>query len=140
MNGEIIIHTDGGARGNPGPSACSFVAETNGEVLEKKSKYLGVSTNNVAEYQGVILALIWLSEKINEFGDEIAITFFLDSELIVRQILGTYKVKDEKLKGLYYEVNGLINRIGKNIFFKNIPRSKNKIADYLVNEELDKKH
>jgi ribonuclease HI len=133
---SIIIHTDGGSRGNPGPAACSFVAEENGVEIFKSSKYLGVATNNVAEYSGVILALKWLTEK-KYFNH--SIIFFLDSELVVKQINALYKVKDENLRSHFFEVLTLMKNFNGSISFKHIPREKNKTADFLVNCELDKK-
>jgi len=137
MNEGIVIHTDGGARGNPGPGACSFVAEEKGKLIKKTSMYLGVVTNNTAEYHGVILALTWLNE--NPFlhkGKEI--NFYLDSELITRQLNGQYRVKDVKLQALYLKCKNLSEKFSDKIFFKNVKREKNKIADYLVNKELDR--
>lgn len=137
-NDGIIIHTDGGSRGNPGPAACAFVAELEGKEVFSKAKYLGKQTNNYAEYSGVILALNWLVSQLPGTYSLLPITFFLDSELVVKQINAIYKVKDENLKKLFFEVLDLIKKINKKIIFKNVPREKNKIADQLVNEELDK--
>ncbi len=133
----IVIHTDGGARGNPGPAACAFVAEVGGKIIQEESGFLGNSTNNCAEYQGVILALKWLSTNHKNLTARSAI-FYLDSELVARQISGVYKVKDKKLTELFLQVNKLSKTIELTILYKNIPRSKNKKADVLVNRELDK--
>lgn len=139
MKGDsIIIHTDGGSRGNPGPASCAFVAESDGKIVFKSSRYLGKTTNNVAEYGGVILALEWVAEQLPVGNCQFPIVFYLDSELIVRQINGIYKVKDNNLKNLYNDVLKKLKKIGNNITFKNIPREQNKIADLLVNESLDK--
>lgn len=138
QNESTIIHTDGGSRGNPGPAACSFVAEENGLEIFKSSKYLGSTTNNVAEYRGVILALEWLISKSSSTVGGSSATFFLDSELVVKQINGLYKVKDENLRNLFFEVLTLIKKFKGSINFKHIPREKNKIADLLVNQELDR--
>lgn len=135
----LIIHVDGGARGNPGPAACAFIAEGEEKIVQKGSKFLGDSTNNCAEYQGVILALQWLEQSCKNFSWRSA-TFFLDSELAVRQLSGVYKVKDKKLIELYQTAIDLIKRIGLTIKFERIPRENNKIADFLVNKELDQKH
>ncbi|KKU09953.1 MAG: Ribonuclease HI [Candidatus Woesebacteria bacterium GW2011_GWB1_45_5] len=137
--GVLVIHTDGGARGNPGPSACAFVAEKAGKLIFKDSKYLGITTNNQAEYQGAILALKWFTGT--DTGLHIStVEFYLDSELIVRQLNGVYKVKDKDLRQLFFEASSLIKSIPLKIIFKNIPRSKNKLADLLVNQELDRQH
>jgi ribonuclease HI len=139
MNGdEIIIHTDGGARGNPGPAACSFVAETDGKIILQESKFLGESTNNYAEYQGVILAMQWLADKSQNSNTKHQISFYLDSELVVRQLNGVYKVKDKILFELFRQVDTLAKNTGLTISYKHVPRSNNKIADFLVNKELDK--
>ena len=136
MGNIVAIHTDGGSRGNPGPAACAFVAEEDGVVVHKAAFYLGKATNNVAEYTGVIKALDWILSSGGKFTKK-EIVFYLDSELIVRQILGIYRVKDLKLKSLYDEVTSLIKKTTLVINFKNIPREKNKEADYLLNKELD---
>jgi ribonuclease HI len=135
MEEGLVIHTDGGSRGNPGPAACAFVAEENGKEIFKSSKYLGETTNNFAEYKGVILALKWLNEnKIKNTP----VVFFLDSELVVKQINAVYKVKDENLRNLFFEVLSLIKKFGESFVFKHVPREKNLVADLLVNVELDK--
>jgi ribonuclease HI len=135
QKGQIVIHTDGGSRGNPGPAACAFVAEENGKEIFRQSKYLGDNTNNFAEYSGVILALKWLNENKTK---NTSVVFFLDSELVVKQINAVYKVKDENLRNLFFEVLSLVKEFGENFVFKHVPRGKNKIADLLVNIELDK--
>jgi ribonuclease HI len=132
---QITIHTDGGSRGNPGPAACAFVAEENGKEIFRSSKYLRNTTNNFAEYSGVILALKWLNE--NKFKNT-SVIFFLDSELVVKQINAIYKVKDKNLRNLFFETLSLVKKLENNIVFKHVPREKNKIADLLVNVELDR--
>lgn len=135
----IVIHADGGARGNPGPAACAFVVEVDRKTAYKASKYLGVATNNVAEYEGVIFALDWLIEKEQFLQSTIQpINFYMDSELIVNQLNGLYRVKDKNLRSLFFKVGVLVKELKTQVFFRNIPRSKNKIADSLVNENLDK--
>jgi ribonuclease HI len=138
QNGEIIIHTDGGSRGNPGPAACAFVVDKDGEEIFKSSKFLSTQTNNFAEYSGVILALKWLISQQSIINRRPLITFFLDSELVVKQINGIYRVRDEGLRNLFFEVLTLMKKIEGKIIFKNVPREKNKVADQLVNQELDK--
>lgn len=136
------IFSDGGARGNPGPAACAFVVLDGGKVVHREAKYLGETTNNVAEYQGVILALSWLCRlPVNHpaplAGRQSPITFYVDSELVANQIKGKYKVKDQKLQELFARVQSLLKKIPLKIIFKNIPRTKNKLADFLVNQILD---
>ena len=135
---EIVIHTDGGSRGNPGPAASAFVVEQEGLIIFKGSKYLGKVTNNFAEYTGVIIALEWFLSSPFLNSELSVVNFVLDSELIVRQINGLYKVKDENLQKLFTEVKNLITKTNKKMTFKNVPREQNKIADQLVNEELDR--
>lgn len=137
MEKDLIIHTDGGSRGNPGPAASAFVVKEGEKEIFKDSKFLGRQTNNFAEYNGVLLALKWL-EKDNRNNSQV--NFYLDSELVVKQINGVYKVKDETLRNLFFEALNLMNRLKKKFFFKSIPREKNKEADFLVNQELDKLH
>ena len=129
----LTIHTDGGSRGNPGPAACAFVVEKNDTEIFCKSKFLGTATNNFAEYSGVITALDWLIEN-NTYS---MVNFYLDSELVVRQINGLYKVKDENLKKLFLEVLTKIKETKVRIIFKHVPREENSRADFLVNQELD---
>lgn len=134
MEKSIIIHTDGGSRGNPGNAACAFVAAKNDEQIYTMSKYLGINTNNVAEYNGVIIALEWLiSENIED-----DVEFYLDSELVVKQIQGVYKIKNANLLDLNIKIKKLIKNLKGKIVFNNVPREQNKIADKLLNEELDK--
>lgn len=135
----MIIHSDGGARGNPGPGACAFIVEQNKRVVAKGSKYLGEVTNNFAEYSGVLLALNWLLKKSPFTNYHSPIIFLMDSELVVRQLTGLYKVKDENLKKLFVEVKNITAKISSDIIFKNIPREENKLADFLVNKTLDLK-
>lgn len=134
----IIIHTDGGSRGNPGPAACAFVAEKDGKEIIKASKFLGDQTNNHAEYHGVLLALNWLDSQSDIINQESSILFLLDSELVVKQINGLYKVKDENLRNLFFEALTLMKKLGGDFIFKHVLREKNKVADQLVNVELDK--
>ena len=133
----LIIHTDGGSRGNPGPAACAFSVEHEGEVIFEQSKFLNTATNNVAEYNAVILALQWLVSGENKLPGK-SILFLLDSELVVKQLNNVYKIKKTELQILNQEIRDLINQINKQIVFRNVPRDKNKIADALVNKELDK--
>lgn len=139
MENALTIHSDGGARGNPGPGACAFIVEKNGRVIAKGSKYLGKVTNNFAEYSGVLLALDWLLNKSPFINHHSPIIFLMDSELVARQLTGLYKVKDKNLKELFVEVKTIIKKISSDIVFKNIPREENVHADLLVNEELDNK-
>lgn len=135
MENALIIHSDGGARGNPGPGACAFTADENGRSVAGASKYLGRVTNNFAEYSGVLLALNWITgQSPRQQG---LIIFYLDSELIVKQLNGLYKTKNSVLIKLNREVKDLIEKNKLQIIFRYIPRGKNKLADSLVNRKLD---
>lgn len=132
--GQLIIYTDGGAKGNPGPGAAAAVFyNEKGQRIKEVSKFLGVTTNNQAEYQAVILAL----EEAEKLGFK-KVKIFLDSELIVNQLNNLYRVKDAKLKSLYFRILKL-SRIFHSLSWAHIPRTKNKLADRLVRQEI-KKH
>lgn len=137
QNDVIIINTDGGSRGNPGPGACAFSIRNGFKVIFQGSRYLGTTTNNDAEYRGVILALETIEHNLEVF-EKSSIQFLLDSELVVKQLNGLYKIKNENLRNLYSEIFSKIKKIGIKISFCHVPREKNKKADQLVNEELDK--
>jgi ribonuclease HI len=136
----LEINTDGGSRGNPGPAAIGVLARTNGQQVFALSEKIGATTNNVAEYTAVLRALQTIeSEKISAEK----IRFTLDSELIVKQITGTYKVKQPHLQLLRKQIVDLsqsLRQTGqiKLMSFINVLRDKNKEADRLVNEALDK--
>lgn len=138
VNSKIVVHTDGGSRGNPGPAACGFLIEKDGNEIYKGAKYLGKVTNNFAEYSGVISALEWLLKEKGVMVGVDGITFILDSELVVRQLTGVYRIKDQTLQRLAMEVKNLITKIAVKIDFKNVLRNENKEADRLLNEELDR--
>lgn len=126
------IYTDGGSRGNPGKSACAYViCNQSDEVVEDSGFYMGLATNNQAEYLGVQKAL----ERAQELGiDEVKL--FSDSQLIVNQLKGVYKVKNVELAPYYQKVKSLSESF-KSISFTHIPREMNKLADQLVNDTLD---
>jgi len=135
---KIIIYTDGGSRGNPGPAAIGVLfCNERGEVFKKYSEYLGEATNNEAEYQAVVFAL----KKFKAlFGKKLAqsteIEIKSDSELIIKQLNGEYKILEPDIQQLFLQLWNL--RLDfKSIKFKRIPREKNKEADKLVNESLD---
>lgn len=135
---KIIIYTDGGSRGNPGPAAIGVIfCNEKGQVIKKFSEYLGDATNNEAEYQAVIFAL----KKFKAlFGKKLAknseIEVRSDSELLINQINGQYKILEPKIGILFLKVWNLKLDF-KKVKFKLISREKNKIADKLVNETLD---
>jgi len=129
---KVIIYTDGGARGNPGPAGIGVVIYDEKKVLLATHKrYIGEATNNQAEYQAVILAL----EKALELGAK-RVDFKLDSELVVKQLRGEYKVKNEQLAILVQDVLQLSNKFLQ-INYSHVPREQNELADQLVNEAID---
>ena len=127
---KATIHTDGGARGNPGPAGIGAVIKVGDKQLELK-RYIGETTNNQAEYRALILAL----EHALENGVTEA-ECLLDSELVVKQLNREYRVKDKDLGVLFVKVYNLSTKF-KKITFKHIYREQNKLADKLVNEAID---
>ena len=132
----LHVFTDGGALGNPGPAAVGVVIKREGKTIKKLAKYLGKTTNNVAEYSAVIEGLQWLIA--NSKWQIEGIVFFLDSKLVVNQLNGLFKIKDYKLRNLVIKVRQLEREIGGNVFYRYIPRQKNKEADLLVKRVLRK--
>ena len=126
------LSTDGGARGNPGPAAYGYVLEdAGGDVLAAHGERIGVATNNVAEYSALVAGL----EKAIELGvDELQVVS--DSELLVRQMTGVYKIKNEALRDLADEAKALERRLGR-VTYTAVRREHNELADRLVNEALD---
>lgn len=137
---KIIVYTDGGSRGNPGPAGVGVVvADEYGKPIKKYSKDIGVRTNNEAEYEAVILAL----QKIKHlFGKQktrdLSVEIRMDSELVARQLGAKYKIQEEKLFPLFIKIWNLKMDFGE-VSFAEIPREKNKEADRLANEAMDKK-
>jgi ribonuclease HI len=131
--GALRVNVDGGARGNPGPAAIAAVVhEPGGEVLEERSEAIGTVTNNVAEYRALLLGI----ERAAALGAE-ALELVGDSELIVRQVKGEYKVKDETLRRLHGEVLEALAGFDE-WSIRHVRRDENAEADRLVNEELDR--
>lgn len=131
---KLIIHTDGGARGNPGPAAIGVVVETDtGKLVKQYSEYIGEATNNIAEYRAVAKAL-----QIAKGCGACEVDVFVDSELIARQLQGRYKIKNESLGKWFIKIWNMRQQFQR-VDFHHIPRIKNKNADCLVNQALDKK-
>lgn len=129
----LTIFADGGARNNPGPAGIGVVFySSDGKVKYKYKGYIGIKTNNQAEYAAVICAL----EKAKKFKPE-KIIVNLDSKLLVEQISGRFKTKNETLKNLFWQARDKIMELGGNVEFRHIPRDKNKAADKLVNLAID---
>lgn len=148
---KLKIYTDGGSRGNPGPAAIGVHAakgqtlplahrgeggsDLNGEMVFQLSQTIGNTTNNVAEWQAVIKALDYLI-KNNIQSDQI--DFFLDSELVVKQIKREYKIKQPHLQTLSTHLHQLLQQLDSSqVYFHYLPREQNKTADFLVNQALD---
>ncbi len=135
---KLTIHTDGGARGNPGPAAIGVVIDQNGKQVAAFGKTLGETTNNVAEYTAVVEALTWIKNyPMNQLTNQLIIQFFLDSTLVVNQLNGLFKVKDANLRELLTKVRSLEQEVEGVIHYSYIPREENHHADSLVNRALD---
>jgi ribonuclease HI len=130
---KVVIHVDGGARGNPGPAAAAAIltdAES-GRVVDEASAYLGKTTNNVAEYRALLLGL----ERARALGAD-AVEVINDSELVAKQVNGEYKVKHPEMKALHAEARWALSSF-EQWSIRNVSRSKNSDADQLVNQALD---
>jgi len=130
----LIINIDGAARGNPGPAAYAVVVARNGEVVAREKGCLGDTTNNVAEYTALIRGL--QKALALKAGD---VLIRSDSELLVKQMNGQYRVKNEELRGLYEEAQELRKRFTGGVTIRHVRRSQNSRADELCNEALDGK-
>jgi len=132
----IKIFADGGSRNNPGDAACGFVVINgeNGEIIVQQGKYLGIATNNVAEWNGLIEGLEYAK---NHFDPNLTkVEIFLDSELVVKQVSGVYKVKQEHLKPLHKSAISMM-KLFSNVSVNHVFRADNKLADMVVNKTLD---
>ena len=129
---SVVVNVDGGSRGNPGPAAIAAVAhDGTGEVLAERSETIGPQTNNVAEYRAMLLGI----ELARELGAS-ELELIGDSELIVRQVRGEYKVKQDHLRPLHTKVRDELRGFER-WSVRNVPRAENARADELVNEALD---
>jgi ribonuclease HI len=129
---DIIVNIDGGARGNPGPAAYGVVVRSaQGAVLAELAQYLGIQTNNVAEYSGLLAALDYAVRENHG-----SLKVLSDSELLVRQMLGEYRVKNPALKELYDRAQALARKLDR-FSIEHVRREQNRDADRLVNEALD---
>lgn len=131
-NDSLILYSDGGSRGNPGPSAAAFVVMNSREqVIADGGSYLGVTTNNQAEYQAVFFGL----KKASEMGAQV-VDFRLDSNLVVNQLNGVYKIKNRDLWPIHEQIKLLVPKF-KKVTFSHVRREFNQLADGLVNKILD---
>jgi len=129
---RVVVHVDGGARGNPGPAAAAAVVSTpEGDVLDEASELLGEATNNVAEYRALLLGL----RRAREL-DATEIQIVNDSELVARQVTGAYKVKHEAMRPLHAEAIAALGTFER-WSITSVPRAENARADALVNAALD---
>ncbi len=134
---KFFVWTDGGARGNPGPAGYgAVIKDESGKNLAEIAEYIGENTNNQAEYWGLVTAL----ERVKQFaaGAPVKVDVKMDSELIVKQMNGVYKIKNEGLKPLYWKIRQLIIDLGGDVTFTHIPRHLNKEADALSNVAMDR--
>lgn len=141
----LHIYTDGGARGNPGIAGFGLVIyDQNHRLIHQESKFLGIKTNNEAEYLALISALTWIKDYLSPFSSGKArpepvegLFFYSDSQLLVRQLQGSYRVKAPHLKNLYSTVKLLLNAINLPYSFQYISRESNSLADKLANQAMD---
>lgn len=133
---NITVHTDGGARGNPGPAGIGIaVYDDKGALMTELAEYIGAATNNVAEYTGIVRALEHIGTLVSD-TKAVHLTVKLDSELVQRQMNGVYKVKDATLK-TYFDKAKILTNDYASVTFVHVPRSENKAADKLANEAMD---
>lgn len=135
---QFTIHADGGSRGNPGPSgAGAMIRDHLGNSVASVSQYLGTRTNNFAEYEAVILAFETLAKLVGKKVSTTEVVVKMDSELVVKQMKGQYKVKHPVLKEQYARLTHVIGAFGK-VSFTHVPRAQNSDADALANEAMDR--
>lgn len=133
---KIIIHTDGGARGNPGPAAVGVVI-TIGNAIKEYGEKIGNTTNNIAEYKAVIFALKKVKQLLGKKNTKLhEVKILTDSELLAKQLNGLYKIKNKELGLLFIEIWNLKQDF-KEVTISHIPRESNMEADKLVNQSLD---
>ena len=140
MKKKLVLHTDGGARGNPGPSgAGAVVYDETGKTVKETSKYLGLKTNNFAEYAAVVLGLEMIAKHFGKAQcKNLEVLVRMDSELICKQLNNEYQIKEETLFPLYIQVHNLLVSTFPSITFEHVPRKDNAHADRLANEAMDK--
>lgn len=137
---NIFVYTDGGARGNPGPAAYGvYIENDKGEELYSEGTRLGNTTNNVAEYTGILAAYKWLISNKDNFPPNTKVNFYMDSLLLYSQITRVYKIKNLALKELIFQIWEKENELNIPVSYNHIRREGNKKADLLVNQALDYK-
>lgn len=130
---ELTVFTDGASRGNPGPASYGFVVIKDGEVIQKQGKYIGFNTNNVAEYTAVLKALAWIKENLPQTKK---IKFFMDSNLVSKQLSGKFKIKSPHLLIIINKI-WEFEKSFEVISFDHVYREENKLADSMANLALD---
>ncbi len=137
---QFTLYADGGARGNPGPAgAGAVVFDSIGKRIVEVSDYLGVATNNIAEYEAVLRGLKKLKDEYAEsFFKNASVTVKMDSKLVIEQLKGAYKVKHPNLVPRYLEVKNVIARYFSQVDFVHVPREQNADADELANQAMDR--
>lgn len=130
---KLTIFTDGASRGNPGPASYGFIIYRNGKIIYEEGKYIGITTNNVAEYTAVLQAL----KQIEQAFGKAQITLYADSRLVAEQLSGRFKIKSAHLKKVIEQIKQLQFKLGSSISYYHIPRNQNTLADKLANQALD---
>ena len=131
-NKKLLLYTDGGSRGNPGPSGIGvIILDAKRKKIKEACKYIGEATNNIAEYSALVYGL---EEAARLDADEVIV--YMDSELLAKQLSGEYRVKDEGMKALFEKALGILKHF-KSFEIKHIAREKNKEADKLVNKAIN---
>jgi ribonuclease HI len=134
---NIIVFTDGGARGNPGPAALGvFIQDENGKELARIGKTIGETTNNVAEYSAIIEGFNWLLKNKERLNIE-SVNFYMDSQLACSQLNGIYKVKNPKIREFVFEIRQKEAELGIPVTYAHVRREQNTKADFMVNQALD---
>jgi ribonuclease HI len=135
---KIIVYTDGGSRGNPGVAGVgAVVLDENKKIIKKLSKFVGIATNNFAEYEAVILALAELKKIYGKKTEGIQFDFRMDSELVQKQLSGLYQIKEESLFPQFIKVWNYRVKDFPNLSFSHVRREENNLADGLANEAMD---
>lgn len=131
---KLIIFTDGASRGNPGHASYGFtISDDSGKLIYEEGKYIGMATNNIAEYTAVLEAFRWILQNIKEKPE---IELYADSKLVAEQLAGKWKIKHPGLKPLFDQIKVLEMELG-GVLHTHVPREKNTVADSLANQALD---
>jgi len=136
---KVKIYCDGASRGNPGPAAAAFVVLEEGKEIKRFKTFLGIGTNNQAEYAAILMAHQWLVSQEGQSLRLEKVEFVLDSELAVKQLNNIYKIRNPKIAEYVAEIKDLQKRLKYPISFFHVKREQNSIADGLANEALDER-